>query len=51
MFFTIIPLVDPTTIKIPLGDNPTIIEFIVYILFGVAVVGFSFYKQYQKEKE
>ncbi|UOX34443.1 hypothetical protein LXD69_02770 [Flavobacterium sediminilitoris] len=51
MFTIIIPLVDPTTIKIPSGDNPTVALLVVFAVFGIAVVGFSFYKQYQKEKE
>lgn len=51
MFTIIIPLVDPTTIKVPTGDNPTIALLVFFAVFGIAVVGFSFYKHYQKEKE
>jgi hypothetical protein len=47
----IIPLVDPTKIKIPTGDKPTVALLVAFAVFGIAILGFSFYNKYQKEKE
>ncbi|MVO09175.1 hypothetical protein GOQ30_08385 [Flavobacterium sp. TP390] len=49
--FIIIPLVDPTTIKIPSGDKPTVVLLVALAVFGITIVGFNSYKNYQKEKE
>lgn len=51
MHITIIPLVNPNTIKVPLGDKAGSIHVIIYIIVVITILGFSFYEKYQKEKE
>jgi len=49
MFTIIIPLVDPTTIKVPTGDKPTIALLVAFAVFSIAIIGFSFYKKEKKQ--
>ena len=51
MYIIIIPLVNPSTIKVPTGDRAGIPELIVCLFFAIAIFGYSSYKRYQEEKE